>query len=80
MSTTTRASSAQPDGRDARWAAHRVARRLKFVPEEVDTWVRERNAAKTSAQILAAQAAPPAPDPDWVAAQVAQAELSVSGG
>lgn len=31
MSTTTRASSAQPDGRDARWAAHRVARRRELV-------------------------------------------------
>lgn len=31
MSTTTRAQTAQPDGRDARWAAHRVARRRELV-------------------------------------------------
>ncbi|MEU2173679.1 helix-turn-helix domain-containing protein [Nocardia sp. NPDC019219] len=51
--------------------AHRLARRLRFLPDEVDAWVRART---TSASGMPTAPAAPArsADPDWVAAQLAQ--------
>lgn len=44
--------------------AHRFARRVKFVPDEVDAWLRTRNTSGIPA--------PASTCPDWVAAQVAK--------
>ncbi len=49
--------------------AHRVARRVKFLPDEVDAWLRARDTRETGA---IHQVTNTAVDPDWVAAQVAK--------
>ncbi|OBB38030.1 helix-turn-helix transcriptional regulator [Mycolicibacterium fortuitum] len=47
--------------------AHRLSRRVKFLPDEVDAWLRARNVSGTPATYNVAGT-----DPDWVAAQVAK--------